>query len=145
MARRAPGKHYRKGLSVIDAVEMFTDPDAAEAWFVEQRWPDGVRCPACDGADIQTRRTRKPQPFRCNGCRKDFSVKTGTIMHGSKLPLKTWGMVMYLLTTNLKGVSSLKLHRDLKITQKSAWHLAHRIRKTWGDRHQPIHRPRRSR
>ena len=131
MARNAPGRHYRTGLSLVDAVEMFSDPAAAEAWFVEQRWPVGVVCPDCGSLDIQTRTTRKPQPFRCNDCRKDFSVKTGTIMHGSKLPLKTWGLAMYILTTGLKGVSSMKLHRDLGITQKTAWHLAHRIRKAW--------------
>ena len=131
MARRAPGKHYRKGLTIIDAVGLFADDETAEQWFVEQRWPDGIHCPACNATDIQHRRTRKPQPYRCNACRKDFSVKTGSIMHGSKLPLKTWGMAMYLLATGLKGTSSLKLHRDLGITQKSAWHLAHRIRKTW--------------
>ena len=131
MASNAPGKHYRKGISLIEAVEMFSDPDFTEAWFVEQRWPDGVACPDCGSLDIQHRRTRKPQPFRCNDCRKDFSVKTGTIMHASKLPLKAWGMALYILLTNLKGVSSMKLHRDLGVTQKTAWHLGHRIRKAW--------------
>ena len=131
MAQRAPGNHYRKGLSLVQAVEMFADPEFTEAWFVEQRWPDGVRCPVCDSNDIQHRTNRKPQPFRCNGCRKDFSVKSGTLMHASKLPLKTWGIALYLLTTNLKGVSSMKLHRDLGVTQRTAWHLAHRIRRAW--------------
>ena len=60
-----------------------------------------------------------------------FSVKTYSLMHSSPLPLKTWGLALYLLTTNLKGVSSMKLHRDLGITQKTAWFLAHRIRKAW--------------
>ena len=125
------GKSYRKGISLIEAVEMFSDPDFTEAWFVEQRWPNGIACPDCGSVNIQHRRTRKPQPFRCNDCRKDFSVKTGTIMHASKLPLKAWGIALYILVTNLKGVSSMKLHRDLGVTQKTAWHLGHRIRKAW--------------
>ena len=125
------GKSYRKGISLIEAVEMFSDPDFTEAWFVEQRWPDGIACPDCGSVNIQHRRTRKPQPFRCNDCRKDFSVKTGTIMHASKLPLKAWGIALYILVTNLKGTSSMKLHRDLGVTQKTAWHLGHRIRKAW--------------
>ena len=54
-------------------------------------------------------------------------------MHDSKLPLSKWAMALYLYSTNLKGVSSMKLHRDLEITQKSAWHLAHRIRETYDD------------
>ena len=131
MASRAPGKHYRKGISLVQAVEMFTDAEFTEQWFVDQRWSDGVQCPRCDSPNIQHRANRKPQPFRCNDCRMDFSVKTYSLMHSSPLPLKTWGMALYLLTTNLKGVSSMKLHRDLGVTQKTAWHLAHRIRKAW--------------
>ena len=135
---KAPGRHYRKGLSLLEAVSMFADSDFTEQWFVEQRWPNGVACPGCGSLDIQTRRTRKPQPFRCNDCRKDFSVKTDTIMHSSKLPLKTWGLAMYILTTGLKGTSSMKLHRDLGVTQKTAWFLAHRIRKVWETDTQPF-------
>ena len=131
MTQKGPGKSYRRGLTLIEAVEMFADPDFTEAWFVEQRWPNGIACSECGSLNIQHRRTRKPQPFRCNDCRKDFSVKTGTVMHSSKLPLKTWGMAMYLLTTGIKGTSSMKLYRDLGVTQKTAWFLAHRIRKAW--------------
>ncbi len=131
MARNAPGKHYRKGMSLVEAVKAFSDEEAVEAMFVSARWPDGVRCPECDSENIQERPTRKPQPFRCRTCRKDFSVKTGTVMQGSNLPLGTWALASYLLTTNLKSVSSMKLHRDLGIGQKAAWHLAHRIRKAW--------------
>ena len=131
MANSAPGKHYRKGISIVQAVELFSDPDFTESWFIDQRWPDGIECPTCKSKNIQLRTTRKPQPFRCNACRFDFSVKTDTIMHGSKLPLKAWGMALYVLITNLKGVSSMKLHRDLNVTQRTAWHLAHRIRAAW--------------
>ena len=94
-------------------------PTFAEAWFVEQRWPNGVACPGCGSLYIQHRVNRKPQPFRCNDCRKDFSVKSDSIMHGSKLPLKTWGLAMYILITGIKGTSSMKLHRDLGVTQKT--------------------------
>ena len=62
--------------------------------------------------------------YHCNDCKKDFTVKTGTVMHDSKLPLSKWALAFYLFSTNLKGVSSMKLHRDLGITQKTAWHLA---------------------
>ena len=59
-------------------------------------------------------------------------------MHSSKLPLKTWGMAMYLLTTGIKGTSSMKLYRDLGVTQKTAWFLAHRIRKAWENDNAPF-------
>ena len=70
---------------------------------------------------------------RCRDCpdRRMFSLKTGTLMEGSKLGYRTWAIAIYLLSTNLKSVSSMKLHRDLEITQKSAWHLAHRLRKSF--------------
>ena len=131
MAQQAPGKHYRTGLSLVEAVRQFDDEAAVEAMFLDARWPDGVRCPKCDSPAVRPRRTRKPMPFRCAACRADFSVKTGTVMQGSNLPLRTWALAAYLLTTNLKGVSSMKLHRDLGVTQKTAWHLAHRIRTAW--------------
>ena len=76
---------------------------------------------------------RKTPVYHCNDCKKDFTVKTGTIMHDSRLSLSKWAMAFYLFSTNLKGVSSMKLHRDLGITQKSAWHMGHRIRETWDD------------
>ena len=129
----APGKHYRKGLSLIEITQMFPDDEKAEQWFIANRWPDGVTCPKCESDNVQERASRKPQRFRCRACRKDFSTKTGTLMQGSNLGYQTWAIALFLMTTGLKGTSSMKLHRDLKITQKSAWHLAHRIRETWKD------------
>ena len=131
MALKAPGKHYRKGISLIQAVQQFSDEEAVEGMFIEARWPNGMACPKCGSVNIKARPTRKPQPFRCNDCRGDFSVKTGTVMEGSNLKLGKWALAAYLMTTNLKGVSSLKLHRDLGITQKTAWFLEHRIRQAW--------------
>ena len=131
MTQKAPGKAYRKGISLVELFDRFPDDETAEQWFKQNRWKDGVTGPKCGSHDIQQRTTRKPQPFRCRACRKDFSVKTDSIMHNSRLGYQTWAIAIFLITTNLKGVSSMKLHRDLKITQKSAWHLMHRLRKTF--------------
>ena len=128
---KGPGKAGRKGLTLVEAVEFFSDEAKVEELFVGSRWPDGVACPTCGSLGVTARPTRTPQPFRCRYCGLDFSVKTGSVMHGSKLALGKWGLAIYLLTTNLKGVSSMKLHRDLGVTQKTAWFLAHRIRKAW--------------
>ena len=133
MAHKAPGKAFRQGLSIKELFRMFPDDETAERWFTEIRWPEGVRCPKCESDNIQERATRKPQPYRCRSCRKDFSVKTDTLMHNSPLGCQTWAIAIYLMTTGLKGVSSMKLHRDLDVTQKTAWHLAHRIRETFED------------
>ena len=131
MAHRAPGKHFRKGISLIDAVQRFSDEAEAEAWFVERRWPNGIRCPHCGSESIHERANRKPMPYHCRVCIRDFSVRTGTLLHSSKIPLSKWAIAFYLYSTHLKGVSSMKLHRDLGITQKTAWHMAHRIREAW--------------
>lgn len=133
MSANGPGKSFRTGITILDAAAMFKDNETAEKWFISQRWPDGVTCPKCESSNIQERPTRKPQPFRCRSCRFDFSVKSLSLMHGSKLGLHIWGMALYNLTTGIKGTSSMKLHRDLGISQKAAWHLAHRIRESWED------------
>ena len=72
-------------------------------------------------------------PHRCRDCRKFFSVKTGTAMQSSNFSCRKWAIAVYLMNTGIKGVSSMKLHRDLGITQKAAWHLSHRIREAWSD------------
>ena len=141
MASKAPGKHYRKGLSLTKLMQLFPDDATAENWFVETRWPNGVACPKCGSMSITEVKNRKPQPYRCRDCRKFFSVKTDTLMHSSNLGYQTWAIAYYLMSTGIKGTSSMKLHRDLGITQKSAWHLAHRIRETWTDQQEPYAGP----
>ena len=133
MANNAPGKHFRKGVSLVEIFKMFHDEDAAREWFEAVYWPGGPYCPHCGSFNVQSNVRHPQMSHRCRDCQKKpfFSLKTGTAMQGSKLGLRVWAIAMYLVTTNLKGISSMKLHRDLDITQKSAWHLAHRIRKTW--------------
>ena len=131
-SKSGPGKSYRKGITLLEICERFNTVEKAEAWFIEQRWPNGIACPFCGSLNIANVANRKPQPFRCREkeCRKHFSVKTGTVLHSSNIPLNKWAIGFYLYMTSLKGVSSMKLHRDLGIRQASAWHMAHRIRET---------------
>lgn len=133
MAGSGPGKSYRKGITLIDAVKKFDTEEKAEAWFVSQRWPDGPVCPyeGCESTRITLVANRKPQPYRCRVCRKFFSIKTGTMMHSSNIELSKWAIAFYLHATSLKSVSSMKLHRDLGIGQKAAWYMGHRIRGMW--------------
>ena len=131
MTRSGPGKSEREGITLIQLFGMFPDDATAERWFVKVRWEDGIRCAYCNSTNVKDNATHKTMPHRCRDCDKRFSVKTNSVMHGSKLGYQKWAIAIYLMTTNLKGVSSMKLHRDLGITQKSAWHMAHRIRKAW--------------
>ena len=129
--QKAPGKSYRKGISLIELSEMFPDEDSAVRWFEETRWPEGRHCPKCGCVDTADVPNRKPMPHWCRGCKAYFSVRTGTAIQDSRLPLRKWVFAIYLYVTHLKGVSSMKLHRDLKITQKSAWFMLHRLREGW--------------
>ena len=131
--KRGPGKFYRKGLTFKAVAEMFNTEEKAETWFTAQRWPEGVTCPFCQSKEVSPRPTRKPQPFLCRACRKDFSVKTKTVLHSSKISLSNWAIGFYLFMTNIKGVSSMWLYRELGISQKAAWHMAHRIREALDD------------
>ena len=133
MTNKAPGKAHRKGISLIEITAMFPIDEAAEKWIEAQRWPDGPVCPHCGSLNVQADIKHRSMTHRCRDCptRPMFSLKTGTVMHRTQLGYREWAIAIYLLATNLKGVSSMKLHRDLNITQKSAWYLAHRLREGW--------------
>ena len=133
MAQKGPGKSDREGISLVKLMKMFPNDDAAREWFESKIWPDNPQCPYCGSVNVQSRIKHRSMTHRCRDCddRPMFSLKTGNIMEGSKLGYQTWAIAIYLVTTSLKGVSSMKLHRDLEITQKSAWHLAHRLRKAF--------------
>ena len=129
--KSGPGKSDRKGITLLELTRMFPNEDAAKAWFEHILWPDGIRyCPNC-GSDNTHECSHAKMPYRCRDCRKYFSVKTGTVMAGSPLPLLKWVYAIYLDVTSLKGVSSMKLHRDLGITQKTAWYMQQRIREAF--------------
>ena len=130
MAYIAPGRSHRKGVSVIELAEQFPDEDSAREWFEAVVWPIGRICPRCGGTDTYEG-THKTMPYRCRPCNKTFSVRTGTVLEASRLPLKKWVWAIYLEITSLKGVSSMKLHRDLRVTQKTAWYMLQRIRETF--------------
>ncbi len=130
---KAPGRSERQGISLPELMRMFSTERKAEIWFIAKRWGSRARmtCAWCESKNVADVKSRKPMPYRCRDCRKHFSVKTDTFMHGSNIPLSKWGMAIYLYSTNLKGLSSMKLHRDIGVTQKTAWYMAHRIREAW--------------
>ena len=133
MAQKAPGKSGRKGISLVQITNMFPNDEAAEKWITEQRWPDGPYCPHCGSLNVQSGIKHSSMTHRCRDCsnRPMFSLKTGTVMKGTQLGYREWAIAIYLMSTSLKGVSSMKLHRDLDVTQKTAWYLAHRLRESW--------------
>ena len=133
MKQKAPGKSHRNGLTLLQVADMFKDEKTAKAWLTEQRWPDGPRCPYCDSPNVQSDIKHKTMTHRCRECKGKpmFTLRTGTVMEGSKLKYRVWAVGIYLFTTNIKGISSMKLHRELGIGQKAAWFMLHRLRKAF--------------
>jgi len=130
---KGPGKAYRKGVSLIELFERFPDNEAAEKWLEGWRWGDEPTCPRCGSTEVSIRKSRKPMPFHCRNCRKYFSVRTDTAMACSQIPLQKWVIGLFLYVSNLKAISSMRLHRDLKIKQSSAWYMLQRFREAFGE------------
>ncbi len=145
MTKAGPGKSYREGISLIELFQMFPDDATAERWFETARWGEAGKpshCPLCGSTERQRAiPSRKPMPYRCTSCRGHYSVRVGSVMHRSRIPFQKWAIAIYLWSTSLKGVSSMKLHRDLKITQKSAYFMAQRLREAWSDTSGPMSGP----
>ena len=126
-------------MSFLEFSEKFPAEGAARRFYEKLRWPVERYCPHCGtvGKSKPVPKS-KPMPYWCKSCRKYFSVRTGAVFEKSKLPLRTWLLATYLITTARKGISSVQLAKELGITQKNAWHLGHRIREAYLDPGEPM-------
>jgi transposase-like protein len=116
----------RSTISTFQLFALIPDAETARVYLESRLWPDGVTCPTCAGQDRIT--ARKGGVYRCNKCKLDFTVRTGTIFERSHVSLHKWIYAMYLVVTARKGVSSLQLAKEIGITQKSAWFVLQRLR-----------------
>lgn len=109
-----------QGITLLQFAETFRTDEIAEEWLIQQRWggPDLIRCPKCERSSIYKPPSRNPMPYPCNWkpCKKDFSIWTGSVMQSSKNELRKWAIAYYLMTTNLKEITSHKLTREIGIT-----------------------------
>lgn len=106
--------------------KQFPDEKTAIDFFAQKRWGKKVICPYCDGEKIYD--IKGNQPYKCGECNHKFTVKTRTIMEGSHLSVRIWLLAMYIMGVARKGISSVQLAKQLGVTQKTAWYMAHRIR-----------------
>jgi transposase-like protein len=112
--------------SLIEVIRYFSDPDVCIEFIASLRWMNGVVCPHCESQNVGFLKTRRI--WKCRECRKQFSVKTGTIFEESPIKLDKWLMAIWLVVNCKNGISSYEIARDLKVTQKSAWFMLHRVR-----------------
>ena len=112
--------------TLLEAVRYFSDPDTCLAFMVEMRWPNGVSCPRCNCPSVSFVSTRRI--WKCKGCRKQFSAKVGTIFEDSPIGFEKWLPAVWMIVNDKNGVSSYEIHREIGVTQKTAWFMMHRIR-----------------
>ncbi|MFA5084097.1 MAG: IS1595 family transposase [Candidatus Paceibacterota bacterium] len=112
--------------SIAEFLTCFKDENACRKYFESIRFKDGDFCPHCGHNKIF--RFSDGKRYRCDRCKKDFTIKTGTLFGESKLPLQKWFIAIYLLTTSKKGISSIELSEQCGVSQKTAWFMDHRIR-----------------
>lgn len=117
-----------KGLptTLLEAIRYFSDPDVCVDFVAKLRWRDGPICPRCEGTEYSYLTTRRV--WKCKSCKKQFSVKLGTIFEDSPLGLDKWLPAVWLAANSKNGISSHELARALGTTQKSAWFMLQRIR-----------------
>src|SRR5437667_1557596 len=119
----------RNPKTLQDAIVYFSSPDNCIEYLVAQRWADGVVvCPTCGEKDVPYIAARRVWQCINKHARKQFSIKVGTIMEDSPIALDKWLLAVWMVTNCKNGVSSYEIHRDIGVTQKSAWFMLHRIR-----------------
>ena len=135
MPAKNPPHGDDRDLNLATLSRLFVDETAACEFLESKRWPNGPVCPHCKSTDAYKLTAKpgsthpvRPGVYKCKACRKQFTVRIGTIFEDSKVPLNKWLMAIHLMTSSKKGVSSHQIARECGITQKSAWFLNHRIR-----------------
>lgn len=118
---------FQKGMSEAQFGALYGTEALCHDALVRWRWPEGFECPDCGGRGHCIVKRGARTLYQCNACRKQTSVKAGTIFASSKLPLHLWFKAMYLMTQSKKGISSLELGRRLGVTQTTAWTLKHKL------------------
>jgi transposase-like protein len=114
--------------SLQEAIVYFSNPDNCIDYLALRRWPNGVVCPTCDSDKVKFNPARRLWQCSSHHAKRQFSVKVGTIMEDSPIGLDKWLMAMWMVTNCKNGISSYEIARDVKVTQKSAWFMLHRIR-----------------
>ena len=135
-------------INLVTLAQQYSDEDRARSLLESWRWPNGTTCPHCGNAGCEDRKSGKPiykleakptssRPgrkglYKCGVCRKQFTVTVGTIFEDSHIPISKWLMAVFIMCSSKKAISAHQLHRMLKMTYKSAWFMAHRIRHSMG-------------
>lgn len=122
----------QKFKTLVDLLLYFKSEEVCREYLEMIRWNGDLECPYEDCGHNKVFKFSNGKVYKCAACKRQYSVKVGTIFHDSKIPLQKWFAAIYLITSHKKGISSLQLHRDLGVTQKTAWYMNHRVRNSLG-------------
>lgn len=125
---------FQVGLSMPEFLKSYSTESSCQAALERARWPAGFRCPRCGGAICSRVHGRSHPLFQCQGCRHQTSLIAGTVMQGTKLPLTTWFLAIYLISQAKTGLSALALKRNLGVSYPSAWLIHHKLMQAMADR-----------
>lgn len=125
---------FQPGLSLAEFFERYGTEEQCAAALEEARWPDGFRCPRCEGSTYSRVRRRQHTLYQCRACRHQTSLIAGTVMQGTKLPLTTWFLAIHLISQAKTGLSSLALKRDLGVSYPTAWLIHHKVMQAMAER-----------
>jgi len=123
-------------INLVSLVEKFHSEEKCRGYLEHLRWADGVKCPRCQCETISSIKDR--HQFDCDGCRYQFSVTSGTMLHDTKLPLWKWFLAVYMMVESKKGISANQLKRSLHVSYRTAWYLCHRIRRALETADRPL-------
>jgi transposase-like protein len=120
--------HMETPTTLVEAIRYFSDPDTCLKFMVALRWPNGVTCPECGSEQVIFLANARLFKCRSKHPRQKFSVKVGTIFEDSPISLDKWLAAIWMIANDKNGVSSYEIHREIGVTQKTAWFMMHRIR-----------------
>ena len=123
--------------TLTEAMEYFSDLEIATTFLAKLRWPEGPVCPRCGGKEHSYLSTRRL--WKCKACKKQFSVKVGTIFEGSPVGLDKWLAMIWMLANSTDEISSYELHHTIEVTQKTAWSMMRRIKLAMQDEASEAH------
>lgn len=124
--------NLQKFKTLLELLAYFKEEQVCRDYLELLRWPDGIQCAYKDCGHDKVFSFSNGKVYKCAKCKKQFSVKVGTIFEDSKIPLQKWYAAIYLITSHKKGISSIQLGKDIGVTQKTAWYMNHRVRHSLG-------------
>lgn len=125
---------FQPGMSLSELFDEYGTEQQCEKALEKARWPQGFECPRCGGAGHSQFYAEDTKYWQCRACRHQSSLRSGTIFHGSKLPLRKWFQALFLMSQSKNNISALELKRQLGVSYPTAWRVKHKLMQVMAER-----------